>query len=318
MKQIFALLFVTPYLFTTVSLAQPKDAPHQNAATTELASGASIHFQIHRRLTRQERDSLHAYVKAKAQLRRSGSLPGTAPTSQVSVKFDQPTKQFATKTIYSVYENSQNKETRIGASIEGASADNSKVYAVPFAAKGNIIQLSVANASPGTVTHVTVEATGVPAWINVIPSSVEFDKIGAKEELTATFSFSIDKLVPVNKEQSLVFVVKASNGQHWAKEIKIDVTPPEKFELYQNYPNPFNPTTTICYQLTNDSKVNLKIYNVIGQEVATLVDEQKQAGYHQEVFDATRYASGMYIYRIVYTNREGKQLSDRKTMIVVK
>jgi flagellar hook assembly protein FlgD len=86
----------------------------------------------------------------------------------------------------------------------------------------------------------------------------------------------------------------------------------------QNYPNPFNPTTTICYQLTNDSKVNLKVYNLLGQEVATLLDGEKQAGYHQEVFNAARCASGMYVYRIVYTNASGKQSSDRKTMLLVK
>jgi hypothetical protein len=87
--------------------------------------------------------------------------------------------------------------------------------------------------------------------------------------------------------------------------------------LFQNYPNPFNPTTVISYQLSADSRVKLKVYNVLGQEVATLVDEQRQAGYHQEVFDATSHASGMYIYRIVYVNESGKQSSDRKTMMVV-
>ena len=115
-----------------------------------------------------------------------------------------------------------------------------------------------------------------------------------------------------------MFTIKSKSGEAWTKEIKIKVAPPEKFELFQNYPNPFNPTTNICYQLTRDSKVSLKIYNLLGQEVATLVDEQKQAGYHQEVFDATRFASGMYIYRIVYTNDAGKQSSDKKRMLVLK
>ena len=132
------------------------------------------------------------------------------------------------------------------------------------------------------------------------------------------FSLAIDKLAPVNKEESLTFAIRSKTGETWTKEIKIQVSPPEKFELLQNYPNPFNPTTTICYQLTRDSRVSLTVYNLLGQEVSTLVDGEKQTGYHQEVFDATRFASGLYIYRIVYTNESGKQSSDKKTMLVLK
>jgi hypothetical protein len=125
-------------------------------------------------------------------------------------------------------------------------------------------------------------------------------------------------MAAVNKEETLTFTIKSKSGETWTKEIKVKVSPPEKFELFQNYPNPFNPTTTICYELTRDSKVQLKVYNLLGQEVVMLVNGEKQAGYHQEVFDATRFASGMYIYRIVYINESGKQSSDRKTMMVVK
>jgi len=191
-------------------------------------------------------------------------------------------------------------------------------YRVPFASKGNTLQLTVVNVSPIPATQVSIEATGLPNWLSFDQKSITMDQLKAKEERPATFSFSIDKTAPVNNEQSLTFVIRSNTGQTWTKEIKIEVSPPGRFELFQNYPNPFNPTTTICYQLTNDSKVMLKIYNLLGQEVKTLVDEQKLAGYHQEVFDASRFASGMYVYRIVYTNEAGKQASDRKTMVVVK
>jgi hypothetical protein len=193
-----------------------------------------------------------------------------------------------------------------------------EAYEIPFGAQGNTIELTVANASPLTATQVTVEATGTPSWVKLSQKRVSVDDLQAKTEKSATFSFSIDKLAPVNKEETLTLTITSKSGEIWTKEIKIKVAPPEKFELMQNYPNPFNPTTTICYQLTKDSKVSLTVYNLLGQQVATLVDEQKQAGYHQEVFDATRFASGMYIYRIVYVNESGKQASDRKTMMVLK
>ncbi len=73
---------------------------------------------------------------------------------------------------------------------------------------------------------------------------------------------------------------------------------PSKFALYQNYPNPFNPTTTIAYDLPKAAHVTLKIYDVLGEEVATLVDEQKDAGSYKAWFDGSRFASGVYFYRI--------------------
>jgi hypothetical protein len=199
-----------------------------------------------------------------------------------------------------------------------ATTQSQTVYELPFASDGNTIELTVANASSLTATQVTVEATGTPSWVKLTQKSVTIEDLKAKTEKSATFSFTIDKMAPVNKEETLTFTITSKTGETWTKEIKLKVAPPERFELFQNYPNPFNPTTTICYQLTKDSKVNLKIYNLLGQRVATLVDEQKQAGYHQEVFDATRFASGMYIYRIVYVNESGKQAADKKTMLVIK
>ena len=68
--------------------------------------------------------------------------------------------------------------------------------------------------------------------------------------------------------------------------------------MQQNYPNPFNPSTTISYDLPTDSKVTLKVFDVLGREVATLVNGFVEAGSHQAVFNATRLASGVYFYRL--------------------
>ena len=74
---------------------------------------------------------------------------------------------------------------------------------------------------------------------------------------------------------------------------------PEGFSLAQNYPNPFNPTTVVSYQLPVASIVRLVVYDMLGREVATLVDEMKAAGEHQVVFDASGLASGVYVYRLL-------------------
>ena len=73
---------------------------------------------------------------------------------------------------------------------------------------------------------------------------------------------------------------------------------PTDYELFQNYPNPFNPSTTIRYGLPEPGRVTLKVYNISGQEVATLADEHQPAGYHQISWDATGHSSGIYFYQI--------------------
>ena len=85
----------------------------------------------------------------------------------------------------------------------------------------------------------------------------------------------------------------------YSNEVEADVNSvPKEFCLYQNYPNPFNPSTTIKFGLQSDSKVTLEVFNTIGQKVATLVNEQMSAGYHQVVFNAGNLASGIYFYRL--------------------
>jgi len=93
---------------------------------------------------------------------------------------------------------------------------------------------------------------------------------------------------------------------------------PDSYELKQNYPNPFNPSTTITYSIPNDgssetSKVKLIVYDVLGNEIATLVNEQQISGFYEVKFDAKNLTSGIYFYRMQSGN-----FSQSKKMIFVK
>lgn len=77
---------------------------------------------------------------------------------------------------------------------------------------------------------------------------------------------------------------------------------PTEFSLSQNFPNPFNPTTNIKFGLPKESNVTLRIFNILGEEVATLVNKVMPAGFHTVTFDASRLTSGLYIYRIEADN----------------
>jgi hypothetical protein len=92
---------------------------------------------------------------------------------------------------------------------------------------------------------------------------------------------------------------------------------PTRFELMQNYPNPFNPTTTIRYQLPVDSRVILKIYNILGQVVETLVDEVQNAGYKSVELNIGNLASGVYFYRLT-AESEGKSFVAVKKLLLMK
>lgn len=87
---------------------------------------------------------------------------------------------------------------------------------------------------------------------------------------------------------------------------------PDKFNLAQNYPNPFNPTTNIRFDIQNTSQVELRIYDVLGKEVQTLVNSQLSPGTYSANFDASRLASGVYFYTI----KAGDFVSSKKMMLI--
>lgn len=99
------------------------------------------------------------------------------------------------------------------------------------------------------------------------------------------------------------------NGDSPANEIII----PNTFELNQNYPNPFNPSTTIEYTIPENSRVSLKIYDILGKEVATLVDKEQNSGTYIVIWDAKSFSSGIYFYRITAGSN-----SDTKRMVLKK
>jgi hypothetical protein len=88
---------------------------------------------------------------------------------------------------------------------------------------------------------------------------------------------------------------------------------PHDFSLFQNYPNPFNPGTTITYELPRTSHVTLSVYDVLGREVATLLNEEKSAGAYTVQWDASGVSSGVYFYRL-----KAGDFNQTKRMMIVR
>jgi len=99
----------------------------------------------------------------------------------------------------------------------------------------------------------------------------------------------------------------------YSDEVNVDVTALMQFELAQNFPNPFNPSTTIKFSIPQSSNVTLKIFNTLGQEVSTLINQNMESGVHTINFDASQLNSGIYFYRL-----DAGQFSEVRKMTLIK
>ena len=203
------------------------------------------------------------------------------------------------------------------------------VYEIPFASRNNIIELELVNNEGVKTQDLSIKIIDKPEWIRFKNSTAEIQTTesqisslpAGQAGLTSNiylFEFDILKEAPVGEETSLKFVVGNGNETFGEKEIKIAVAAPVNYELYQNYPNPFNPATTISYQLPKVSKINLKIYDILGSEVETLIDKEQSPGFHKFNWNAGRYSSGMYIYQLIAENNNGEKNIFRKKMLLIK
>ena len=112
-----------------------------------------------------------------------------------------------------------------------------------------------------------------------------------------------------------------SVGTSWSSTL-LSIKPLESiandFSLSQNYPNPFNPTTNIKFSIPANGNVTLKVYNMLGKEISTLVNTNLNSGVYAVEFDAANLSSGTYIYKINYTGSNGKSFTDVKKLTLIK
>ncbi len=129
------------------------------------------------------------------------------------------------------------------------------------------------------------------------------------------YSFT-DNISLVNNVDRIYYRLKQidfDGSYEYTNEVIIEISQPDFFLLKQNYPNPFNPSTIISWQLPETKFVTLKIYDVMGNEVASLINEEKQAGNYEVQFNATDLSSGIYYYKLV-----AGDFIDVKKMILLK
>ncbi len=169
--------------------------------------------------------------------------------------------------------------------------------------KGNAVMLNWITATETNNKGFEIQKSTVSSQRSV---PVKWEKIGFVTGFGTTtepksYSFTDNKVSPGTYSYRLK-QINFDGSFEYSSNVNVVVNIPIEFSLSQNYPNPFNPSTIINYSLNNPGLITLKIFDSIGKEVATLVNEKQSAGDHSVIFNAyngkTRLASGIYFYKL--------------------
>lgn len=131
-----------------------------------------------------------------------------------------------------------------------------------------------------------------------------------------SYTFEDKKLNSGKYNYRLKQIDNNGNFEYYELSNVVEVGLPTKFDLSQNYPNPFNPTTKIDFSLPLDAKVSIKLYDITGREVKTLVNDSRTAGYYTVQFNASDLSSGTYFYRIMTKSSAADYIMTKKMMLV--
>jgi hypothetical protein len=151
------------------------------------------------------------------------------------------------------------------------------------------------------------------AWVKV-------GSVSASGTSTSPKSYSYtDKNIQSGKYQYRLKMIDYDGSANYSNIEVTEIASPKNFELSQNYPNPFNPSTTIAYQIPVDAKVIMEVYNIAGQKVSELVNQDMSAGYYSVNFGESKLSTGIYIYRMVAVDKvTGNNFSVVKKMMLLK
>jgi hypothetical protein len=190
-----------------------------------------------------------------------------------------------------------------------------------FAVKGEVDlnQYELPPAPPPGMFDIRYESGRIAEDLNGVRQTIEM--VGMEypirvkvENMDIRLEDETGKEINVNvKSGEEVTISNASINKLMVSGSGIGEMIPDVYALEQNYPNPFNPSTIIKFALPQDSKVNLIVFNILGEKIAKLINQEMKAGYHQIEFDASALASGVYLYRIT-----AGEFIDVKKMILMK
>ena len=192
-------------------------------------------------------------------------------------------------------------------------ANAQTIYEVTPGVKGNQIVLQLANTSVSeNVIDLNVKVVKGSDNIKFSQPERSIKNIEKGKEEEAVFEFAVAYNVKASATDTIEFLITNGKSVYQTKQFVLKYATPTEYKLEQNFPNPFNPSTVIRYQLPAKILATLKIYDMLGKEVAVLVNEENEAGYHQVEFNGSGMASGVYFYAL----QAGSFVQTKKFMLL--
>ena len=194
-------------------------------------------------------------------------------------------------------------------------------YSIQPGVKNNQIVLELSNvSSTESANNLEVKVISNSKNLTFNQTEQKIENIIQGTATEATFTFDVDYNIGKTEADTIEFLITDNKSIYLTKQFILEYSLPTEYKLEQNYPNPFNPTTKIRYSIPNvtlrqaqgDNQVTLKVYDILGNEVLILVNEQKEPGYYEVDFNASGFASGVYIYRL----QAGQFVSTKKMLML--
>lgn len=222
---------------------------------------------------------------------------------------------------------------------------------------GDVSAIAAWNESAGAweeYQDANIEAGSVIADLEVIEETLYiaglFNSVNGTDDANSIASYTTDSgwsslgtgIKTLGGGQATILNIKEANGKLWTGglftqagnrsahglsnwDLQLGVSvedpvteAPNQYQLRQNYPNPFNPVTSIRFELEESADVNLRVFDMLGREVATVVETQMSSGSHSVTFNASDLSSGVYLYRLEATAGNGRTFTQSKKMTLIK
>lgn len=168
------------------------------------------------------------------------------------------------------------------------------------------------NNSGFSIERTNLTLSGTDGW-----KDISFVEGRGTSNVSNGYMFKDEKLKSGKYQYRLKQVDYNGKYEYFDLGAEVDVQPPKNFEMSQNYPNPGNPNTKINFEMPVNGKVNIVVYDLLGREVVTLLNENREADFYTVELNGSNIASGVYFYRI-NAEGEGQKFTKTMKMIMVK
>lgn len=194
------------------------------------------------------------------------------------------------------------------------------IHTVPFGAQDNRLEIIIQN-SLGEEADVLVQVTDVPEWVELYPERVRLDGVEASSDATATFHFSVAEDAPVGEAETLKVKAFLANGTSLVEEtVRLQASAPAEFRFVGAYPNPLSArtggTATVAYELPRAADVEVVVYDVLGRQVAVLLDERQAPGRQAATWEAQDVSSGTYVWRLTVEGEEQSHVEQGQLTVI--